>query len=279
VIPVYGISQAETKKFPLMDEKLKADSTVIRELKVSMTDRDEGHAREGLDWTLRFIRDGGAYLDFKALLDDYQSEVSVFSSGFAEQRIRAEVETGYLRTRLKDFENLLAKDQEIPSRDEIRVDVGSVDASYLPLRTQANALKVTLYSLEEKVRRLKDQEDALSMLSLFVENARSILGAQYQGETSGALTRGLKAIAESMAKDVPPGNLPQQQALSRIRGDVARIEGRYSVQLSELSRRVEPPRATLTLLAGATFGGGFLGFILAFGRHKLREYDAADKRT
>jgi hypothetical protein len=278
VVPVYGISQAETKKFPLMDEKLKAESTRISQIKITMTDRKVERAKEGLEWSLRFLRDGATYLELKNLLDGYQGEVAVLTAGFSGEQLRAEVESGYLKTRLKEFETLMERDKDLTSHDEVRVDVGTVDPSFLPLRTQANALKVSLYGLEEKLKRLKAEEEAVGVLEAFIGQAKAVMADQYQGQSGDTLTQGLFTIVEGLSAGVSVDDLPRQQAISRIRGDIARIQGRYSVQLPELSRRIEPPRVVIVALAGSVLGGAFLGFILAFGRHKLREYYAPSKR-
>lgn len=278
VTPVYGISQAETKKFPLMDEKLKAESTRITQLKVTTTDRKQQRAEEGLDWSLRFLRDGATWLELKNLLDGYQSEVAVLSSGFSGERIQAEVEAGYLQSRLKEFETIMDKDRDVTTHDEARVNVGTVEPRYLPLRTQANALKVTLYGLEEKLRRLKDREEATSVLAEFLAQAKPRLGDQYQGQGGDGLARELLEVVDGLSGTMPSEALSKRETVARIRGDVARIQGRYRVQLTELARRVDPPKAALSVLAASAFGGAFLGFILAFGRHKLREYSFADKR-
>lgn len=278
VLPVYGVSQADSKKFPLMDDRLKGESTRISLLKITLHDRKPARARQNLEWTVRFLRDGASFLELRTLLDGYQSEATVTAAGIAEQRLNAEVETGYAKARLATIESILARDDKTATHEQVRVDVGNVDPTYLPLRTQANALKVSLYQYEEKLRRLKDQETQMAVLSAFLGEAVPALGTDFHGQATEAMHGHLMAIRDRLESETPPEDLARRFALERIRADLTRIQARYTVQLAEIASQMEPPRAGLPVLAGSAFAGLILGFMWAFGRHKLREYHAAEKR-
>jgi hypothetical protein len=137
---------------------------------------------------------------------------------------------------------------------------------------------VSLLVWEEKNRRSIDQEEGLKVYADFLEKARAVVGAEYTGREAGVVMRELLGILDGLELSIPKDDLPRQQPLERIRDEIAKIKGRYSVQLPEASRHVEPPRASVAIMVGSALGGAFLGFLFAFARYKLRESYAPSKR-
>ena len=278
VVPVFALSQSETKKFPLMDEALKAETTHISQIRVTVSARGKAAAEEALSTTLQFFRDGAAFLEFKGLIEGYQTEVATHSARLESDRLQAELDASYVRSRLQHTETIEARDSQNASHDEVRVDVGTVASNFLPLRTQINALRISLYDLDEKLRRLKDQKVSMETLSAYLNEASPRVGSAYAGQTARELTKALMAVREGMAQSFPKEDGIHQAVFERIRGDLLAIEGRYGVRLPELVRRVDRVTPAPSLLTGAAFGGAFLGFLMAFGWSKLKDHRSLAKR-
>lgn len=278
VVPVFALSQAETKKFPLMGEGLKSESTRISQIRVTRSDREKNEAIEALDKTVRFIRDCATYLDAKILLNGYGAENAMVQAHGAPERLATEVEAEYLKARLLSTEAIESRDDQSGVSEQVRVDMGTVATNYLPLRTQVNALKIRLYEQEEKLKRLTDQKLTSEILSAYLARAMPVLGPEFSGEAAEDLMARLLGIREEMAQGVPPEDRVRQAALERIGSDLVGIQGRYGLQLPELVRKVERQRAGLPVLLASSFGGALLGFLMAFGWTRIRETRSPPKR-
>lgn len=177
VVPVYGLSQAESKKFPLMDDALKAESTHISLLRITTQDPDAQKAQAMADIAVRWIREGAAYLDLKGLMDHYQSELILSDAAIASDSLRSQIEARYLRERIARLRAILADDQKERTADQTRVNLGAVDTPFLPLRTQINAAEVILSDFEGSLQRLQDQARANAVLHDFAGRALLLLNA------------------------------------------------------------------------------------------------------
>lgn len=273
IIPVYGLSQAETKKFPLISDTLKAKATQISTLKVTTSDHQKEIAAQTLDTTVRFIKDGATYFDLKTLLEGYQSEILVTGSRIDSEKIQIQIEAGYLQERVAHLRSLLANGASNGGNDQVRIDLGTANNQFLPLRTQINAAEITLADRDEARHHLEDQAAENEVLSQFLSGALPIMGTRYEGVSATRLIERLLAQVEAVGAPLPDTDRSRKLTIERIRGDLHQISGRYSVQLSELSRRITPPALSLSLLMAAIMAGSVLGYLGSLLRDALRLED------
>jgi hypothetical protein len=243
-----------------MDEKLKAASTEISQLRMTAGDPVAQRAQDMLDWSLRWIHDGATFMDLKALLDQYRSEIVVSGARIASETPKIEIETEYLRGRLTRLKAILAENPAGSSSDQTRVDVGRVDTHFLPLRTQINAAEVALAEQDSQILRLKDQAARLDVLGQFLDRATPLLALPYQGTHARVMTDQLLGAADTLALSIPDADYSRKSSVERVRGDIRRIAGRYSILLPELSRQITPPSIGLMFWGLSFLGGALLGY-------------------
>jgi hypothetical protein len=274
-VPVYGLSQAETKRFPLMDDTLKAASTHIALLRLTTQNLKAAESNAMADASVHWLRSGATWIDLKGLLDHYRSEIQLSQARIASETLKNRIESGYLQERIVRLRAISKEEQDQKTLEQTRVDVGSVDTQYLPLRTQINAAEVTLAEQDGSLRRLQDQAAQDDVLNQFVARSSSYL-ASFSPAVPVQVT-GDQLLETIFALDgtIPATDAPRKAAIERIRGDVRGILGRYSVQPPEVSRQITAPSVGATLWGLSLLGGAFLGYLAFLTR---RTFIALDQK-
>jgi hypothetical protein len=276
VVPVYGISQAESKRFPLMDDKLKAESTHIAILRLTTQNVKASESLAMADAAVRWLRTGATWIDLKGLLDRYRSEIQLNEARIASETLQNRIESGYLQARIARLRAILREERENKSLEQTRVDVGSVDTHYLPLRTQINAAEVTLAEQDASLRRLQDLAAQDDVLHQFLVRARPFIESSSSSVPPPGIGDPLLEAIMALDGTIPATDAPRKAGIERIRGDVREILGRYSVQLPEVSRQITPPSVGAILWGLSLLGGAILGYLAFLTR---RTFIALDQRS
>lgn len=261
VVPIYGLSQADSKRFSLINDQLKADATAIGQLKIIGTAHAADQAVAAVEQTVAWIRDASTYIELKSLLDGYASERTLSAARIAEDTLRIQLESGYLQARVEQLARLRAEDLQHASGRQTLVDVGGVETPFLPLNTQINAAEVALIDQESQIHRLQDQTQRNEILGQFLTEAEPRLGAPYEGASAAVMIDQMLKALEPLTASITGADPSRRAAVARILGDVRRIESRYGVQLPELSRTITPPSLGIALILGSALIGAALGFL------------------
>jgi hypothetical protein len=119
---------------------------------------------------------------------------------------------------------------------------------------------------------MMDEEAGLRIFAAYLKEAEPLLSGNFGGQDRNRLMDGQLAALGKIATEIPLGDNVRRGVVEQIRGDLGRIALQYEAQLPELSRRVDHPAVGFKLIGASALIGGFLGFIMAFGWYKYRQY-------
>lgn len=261
VLPQYAFSKEDIKSFPGASESTKSGSTQILALKLSVEATTHEMSLVRLDQLLSFIRDFGTYTRFKDLIDVYKSESVTRVAEISLARGNADIDLSYLKTKSEALERLFAKDADRDSVDQLKVNIGSGDLRYLPLRTQLNATQMMLLDLSEHINRLNDDAVKNEVLTRFVEQAMGVLGTRFGGVSAQELSNRVFKVEEEVRAGLAPENKIGITAIDRVKADLMHSGLGFLLLLPETSRQVIEPRITLKEILVASFAGVFLAMV------------------
>lgn len=262
VVPSYAISKADTKDFAMISKDLESSAASILSFTINAGGQTKESALDNVRLASQFFRSGGAYLQLKSLLNDYQSETIVKVSEIQYKLTQTQVNQKYNQERIKTLEDLLRR---FPNRSLVNTQL--IDSKYLPVENQLIAANNDLNQSKEAVSLLNDELVGIKLIKQFLDQAIPLAENQMDGIL---LTRTLLTIEEKLRKDLAADDLKGRLALDRLRSNLLTIEARFVKGLEASTSPVAKKTGMLKSTAAGISMTGFLVLAFLLGRKLLR---------
>lgn len=262
-------------------EELKGEATRILNIVIKSQGANEDQAIGRLDRSVNFFKGASLYLELKALGDAWKVEAETTAQTVAAEMARNDVDLTYARRRVTTLENLLSGSGDVSLSSQVIIDVGqAAQTQFLPLRTQLNAQRLAIDSLEEARRKAEDRLARAQVLQAFLAQAEPLMQSASPFDALEVFGK-WQAIATEMLPaalaEPEPARSAKRALLESIVSESNTRRITYGVAWVELSRQVSPP--SVMKMAAVAVGAGAAGFMLALVgvlvSRQLRSYRAA----
>lgn len=257
VVPTYSLTKSDTKDLATISKDLQeAGGTNILNLVVTATGSSKESAEANVELTIRFVREGLAYLSVKNLVNGYEAQVLNFDADLQKKILDAEVELKFMRERAKNLETLR---QRFPANAAVGgqqiVDLKDSNAKFMPISTQLVAINTDINNTVESLQRMRDQLAQMQVLRAFVESAVPLVAKDSNGL---ALVDALLKIEADMRQNLLPDDTNGLQKLNDIQAALTGYKTSFTKSLdTDLVPQVTKP-GPLMPVAGGLIGGAVL---------------------
>ena len=227
----FALTKNEAKDLIAMTRDSKIPSTSILSFSIIISAPSEAKALDEIRDVVKLIRNGGAYIDVRKLLNDYETMSLVQWASIQEKISASQIELAYLKERAKNLEFLK---KSYPSTthlsDQFLIEPKDSGAKFLPLSAQIIGINNEIYATKEGLERLNDQLNKIKIHKVYLEGAAPLIAGRYDGI---AMIKDLLAFEERLRAKTAPGNIKALHSLDAIRNQLLNIEVKYSNNLSQ----------------------------------------------
>jgi hypothetical protein len=214
----------------------------------------------------RFIKSGGAYLQIKSILNDYEGQSIGAVADIQNQITATEIEQTYLKERVKSLDELHKRFPGNAGANQQVVDPKDSGAKYLPLTTQIIAVNNDINQNKERLTRLNDRLNQIALMKQFLVDALPLAEKEFDGIS---LSKSLLGIEDKLRKGLPAADVKNRQALDQLRSQLLTIEARFTNGLEANTAPVTKKTGMLKATAVGLAGIGFLMLVFLLGRKVL----------
>jgi hypothetical protein len=225
VIPTYAISKNDARELAGISKEYESASTTIINLTISTTAATKEEASLKAIRVSNFLRNSGAYLQVKNLINNYELLTSSSVADINQKISAAKLEINYQKDRLKSLENL---HRRFPDASKITgqvIDPKDSGAKYLPIVTQIIAVNKDIQQLEESLLRYRSRLSQLMLAKEFLDQANNITGQNFYGLD---LTKKLLEIENDLRKKNRDNDENLREFLDTLHFQLISIEMRYT---------------------------------------------------
>lgn len=229
-LAIYGISKADTKDLTSISKELDAASSAILGIEIRVDGDDSEQAINNAIFAANFLREGGAYLQIRRLLNNYEA-MAIAEYGDIQRRTSAtKIEISYKKSRLKFLQGLY-KLYPVDYSPNVAV-LGSLgnDASYLPLPSQISALSMEINRDEEELDRMFKRLEQVSLIKILINQSNPLLNSQYNGIT---LSNELISIIFKLRDGLNVNTLSNKLLLDEVHSQISLINTRFTKGLEQ----------------------------------------------
>jgi hypothetical protein len=255
ITPNYAITKNESKEFANLSKDLESAGTLIVSLNLKGNGKTKESAIKNVSILEHHFLSDGAYLDLKALLNQYDGKLFFDKVEINKILNNQKIEQEYLLERLQNLEKLrkeYPKDATIPSQV---IDPKDSGAKYLPISTQIIAVNNDINANKELISRLNDKLQDLTILEKFFEKANQLLKDNSDGIEAGEK---MLRVINDFQKNESADDLKTQSSLLNIQTDISRIQNLFTKDLV----RANEPYAKKQGLGKLVAGGFFISIML-----------------
>lgn len=263
VTPEYKYSKNDLKELGTIAKSEQEDgATRIERLEIRARAFGKEQASGLVVETEQFIREGGAFLSLKSLVNRFDLDTKRITTALQAKMSKDEVELDYLNKRAVYLEVLRNKyPGSAGASVQTILDPKDSSARYLPLSTQLVAVKTEINGLEESLSRSKDRLEEAGVLKVFVDKAIPLLETKKNGIVIG---EELILVAREIKLNLDESNKNQVAAINKVADELDNIVTRFKIFFEPnnpivVRRPSWKPLAVLGLL-----GGLLCGVALAF---------------
>jgi hypothetical protein len=267
IIPTYAISKADAKDLAGISKELDNASTTILSLTVHAESASKASSLEDVRLAARFVKSGGAYLQIKSVLNAYEGDTIGTVADIQNQITTAEIEHTYLKDRVKSLDELHKRFPGNAGANQQVVDPKDSGAKYLPLTTQIIAVNNDINQNKERLIRLNDRLNQISLMKQFLVEALPLAETEFDGIL---LSKSLLSIEDKLRKGLLATDVKNRQALDQLRNQLLTIEARFTKGLEANTAPVTKKTGMIKATVGGLTGLGFLMLVFLLGRKVLR---------
>jgi hypothetical protein len=267
VIINYAFSKADAKDLPMISKDFDSAATKIQSFTIITGGQSQEVSLNSARLASEFLKNGGAYLQIKALINSYEGDVLGTASTIQNQLTQTQVDQIYIKERIKTLEELLKR---FPNRGSINsqfLDAKENGYKYLPVENQLIAANNDLYQSKETIYRLNDRLVEIRLMTKFIELASPKIEAEPNGFL---LVKSLLSIEQDLRKGLAPDDLKGYLALDHLRSQLLIIESRFTKGLEANAPLNAKKTGRLKSIGGGAVIAGFLMLAFLLGRKVLR---------
>lgn len=225
VVPVYGISKADTKDLTSISKEIDSAIGMIIGFEITFESSSREKALADAVLAANFFRAAGAYLQIRSLLNRYAGIAIAESEDILRKITATKIEVHYKKQRLKFLQGL-GRLYPLNSSSNVTIlgTIGS-DAKYLTLASQITAVSAEINRDEELLNRMKQRLDQLALIRNFIDQSRPLLDMQFDGVL---LVNELLSIESKLRGQVEVDDLSKNLQLDEIRSQLFVIQARFT---------------------------------------------------
>lgn len=240
----------DPKDLLVPDKRFNKSSAFIQGFNLTMTGANKADASDNVMVAANFMRTGGAYLQLRELIDNYEAEVIVLGAELQNQLTSVEIEMNSQIQRAKNLEELRKR---FPTNSDNKglFDPSDSNSKYLPIESQIVAVNTEINDSKQALKRIGDRLDQLEVLKIFTAKAKLLLSKTYDGII---LADQLLEVERSLRADIAQSSLSRRQILDSLRIRLHKVETRFalSIEARALPVITENKGVTIFALSGLT---------------------------
>jgi hypothetical protein len=225
IVPVYGISKADTKELTSISKEIDSAIGVIIGFEITFESSNRDKALADVMLAANFFRTAGAYLQVRSLLNRYSGLAIAESEDILKKITATKIEVNYKKQRLKFLKDLYRLYPVNYSPNVTILGTIGSDDKYLTLPSQITAVSAEINRDEELLNRMKQRLDQLALIRDFIDQSRPLLDVQFNGVI---LVNELLSIESKLRGQVDVDNLSKNLQLDEIRSQLFVIQARFT---------------------------------------------------
>ena len=256
VIVGYAISRSDAREFSEVGKELDRPTSSILNLTLTTMDASKQQASENVESAANFIKSGGAFLQLRTVLGDYESGAIKKEAKIQAKITATKLELEYTDNLLKSLEGL-QKRYPITSSGNINqlLNSSNLSGKYMPLTTQIIAINADILDAKENLLRLQRGKNQQLLVRDFLQRADAIKGQTYDGLI---LCDQLLTIENDLRGKLAKDDLSGEDVLNDIRTDLLDVKLRFTKGLAASTSPTVVKKGMFKFIASGLFVAFFL---------------------
>lgn len=264
----YAITKADVKDF-----ELSAKDNRILNLSFSINGNSEDVIKDELTSIVDFFKNNSMLIIAKELFQKYKIEIETRDSELAKNEQASLIEINYMKVKTRNLEEVKGRFQQNSSVINSQfLDPKESGSKYLPINTQLIAMYADIAAQHEAIERIKDERAILELKKKVFDEFEKSLSVSADGPIA------LNNIRKNINQDINNFSGKSQEdmrrimALKKIEAEIASIQTKFSVGLSERTPIQVSRNSFAKFLVIGSVVGLFCGLIYAFANQMLKRF-------